>query len=668
MAIPSTLGERAPLGQLVALLLALGACDSAEPLPPGPSPDPAPIQAEVRGMDPRSWLPPQSTGETEIERRALSACHRADAASYEQALRLAQAGVEGERPMAEDWRRLGFICWVGLLGFPDLPTEQREERAEQAIAAFEAAERLAPGSFVAARFSAKVHAAMGRWERERAAYLVALEAAPADCTLRADYVRRLLDDERTAAAREQLDLLLDRHWDRCEGLDRARVLEFQGRVLLAEQDLEGARRHLTAAAHELEASDPGGAAGYACPYQALGALYTQSGMQRVAARYYYEAAEVDGDGVHAQLLAALAAVAAGDGQAAARFSARSEELGGPSLAGSFRARELPYRELMDTIHAQGHIRAALLERRAPVHVLIWCALTSFDRGQYAAAGAYAALGEEIELRVEILVTRAFLALMARDTQGAAALLERAAALDADPGVQVGRGHLAVVARDYEAAMEALRPVADDPWRGWLAPWPDQRAYAETMRCLAELGMGWALANQGEHARALPYYGRILARRPDDVLALLGVGTSYTGLGRYDEAEQAFRRVLEQSPDNPYAMAELGLVEYNRGDDRAAEALFERAIEAGHADYTCPYEGLGLVYLRQGRTEQARGNFQRAIEIGPDVEYKKYNGLARIYLREGRVDEAEALLRKSIENHPWDDEAKTLLEGLRAGEP
>ncbi|MFH1464519.1 MAG: tetratricopeptide repeat protein [Pseudomonadota bacterium] len=573
----------------------------------------------------------------------------------------------GGAPTAEDWSSVGFITTAGLLGFPDMPQARREERARQAVAAFEEAQRLAPGAFSAAKSSAKVYAAMGWWDRERAAYLAALQVAPADCHLRADYVRRLLDEELTDAAGAQLDLLMASHWEQCEGLDRARVQEYIGRVRWAEEDFEGARQHLTEATRALEAGDPRATAGYACPYQALGGLYTQSGMQREAARSFIEAAEIRSDSAPEQLMAAIHAAVAGDTAAAERFSARAEALGGASLAESFAARELPYRELMDTVHAQSHITGALLELRPPVHPLIWCALTSLAHGQYPAAEAYAVLGEEIEPRVEFLVTRGFLALLKQDPAGARALLEDAAALQPDRGVQVGRGHLAIVDKDYGTAMSLLLPVASDTRWGRLAPWPDQRAYAATVRSLARLGVAWALANQGDHAGALPWFERILAEQPDDPMALLGEGNSLTGLRRFDEAEAVFRRALALGPDNPYALAGLGLVQFNRGDDGEAEALFEQAIEVGDGGYTCPHEGLGMVYLRQGRTEQARGSFERAIELGPGQDFRKYNELARILMGEGRDDEAEALLRKSIENHPWDDEAKTLLEGLRAGE-
>jgi tetratricopeptide (TPR) repeat protein len=601
----------------------------------------------------------------ETERRALLAGRQGDAAAYEEALHAAQEKVEEGVAGAEDWRSLGLVITVGLLGFPERPAGSRKESAAAAIAAFEEAERLAPGGFVAAESIARVAAAMGWWERESAAYLAALQAAPEDCDLRADYVRRLLDEERTDEAGEQLELLMGSHWEQCKGLDRVRVQEYLGRVLWAQQDLEGARFHLTEATREYEAALPADVGAYACPYQALGALYTQSGMEREAARYFSQAAELEREYPDAQLMAAIHATIVGDAAAAQRFSARSVAVGGPSLAESYRARELPYRELMDTIHAQSHLTGALLEMQPPVHGLVWSALSHFGRGRYSTAEALAELGEQVEPRVELLVTRAFVALMKRDTQGAVSLLERADALQPDHGVQVGRGHLAIVARDYQAALALLRPVADDARWGWLSRSPARRIYASTVRDLAHLGLGWVHANQGNHAGAIPEYDLVLAERPDDLLALLGKGNSLAGLRRFEEAEAVFGRVLALSPDNPYALSELGLIRYNRGEDREAEALFERALDAAPGGYTCPHEGLGLVYLRQGRREQARGSFEQAIALGPDFEYRKYNELARIYLEDGRIAEAEALLLKSIENYPWDDEAQGLLAALRA---
>ncbi len=195
-----------------------------------------------------------------------------------------------------------------------------------------------------------------------------------------------------------------------------------------------------------------------------------------------------------------------------------------------------------------------------------------------------------------------------------------------------------------------------------------KLYVRIVSNLANLGMGWAKANQNQHVEAIGYFDNVLSKQPKHLLALIGKGNSLIGLHKLDEAQQVYKQVLKQHPANPYALAELAVIKYNKGDIKTAERLFSEALAVDDQKYTCPYEGLGLVYLRQGKLDQAKKNFQKAIELNPDIEYKKFNGLAKIYMKEGDLEKAKELLIKSIENYPYDDEAKELLEQLTERNP
>jgi len=263
-----------------------------------------------------------------------------------------------------------------------------------------------------------------------------------------------------------------------------------------------------------------------------------------------------------------------------------------------------------------------------------------------------------------LVVRGFMMMASKDYDGARAHFDEAATLSpSDPGPDIGRGHLAIVQQDYTQARTLLEPALER----WLqsevasAPDPDYYHFMHRMGCL---GMGWLLANQDQHERAIHYFNRVLAHRPYDLLARLGKGNSLIGLHQMDQAESELQSVLDLDPDNPYAKAELASIYLSRGEVDKAEQGFRDALDTHKAGYTCPYEGLGMVYLKQGRIEKARTNFEKAISLNPDIEYKKYNGLARIYISDGRIDEARKLLERSIANYPYDGEAKKLLEGLK----
>ena len=228
----------------------------------------------------------------------------------------------------------------------------------------------------------------------------------------------------------------------------------------------------------------------------------------------------------------------------------------------------------------------------------------------------------------------------------------------DPGASVGKGHLAIINKDYQGARSLLRRHAD-----LIQTSEPRRGYNFLVVKMAALGMAWLLSNQAKHTEALKYFDKILSKAKADLFALLGKGSSLTALGRLEEAATAFKEVLEIDPGNQYGLAELGLVKLNSGDIEGAKEAFTKARASGGQKYTCPYEGLGLVYLKQGKIEKAKENFEKAIEINPNIEYKKFNELAKIYIKQGRRGKAISLLKRSAKNYPYDPEAKRLLQKL-----
>jgi tetratricopeptide (TPR) repeat protein len=387
-----------------------------------------------------------------------------------------------------------------------------------------------------------------------------------------------------------------------------------GRLYISQQRYSEAQAVLELSAAGLEEFNEEHKLGWACPYQALGALYAATNQPSQALAYQIQAAQTESMSARAQLDVAILALSAGDGLTTATYLDRAEALAGT---------------------ASPTVEAPPLEQP------------------------------------QLDVLRGYALLLQRDYPGAEQQFTRGADQgEGSLGARIGLGHLAIASRDYdeahkqldesaaaaEAALEEVRPGTDPS--GIISD--PKRMVLEASYHMACLGQAWIASNHGQHDLALPWYERILARDPSHLLALLGRGNALVGLGRADEAEAVFQQALDRYPDNPYVLAELGLIRFHQGDDGAAARLFERALEHDDGRYTCPHEGLGLVYLRQGRTEAARTSFERAIELNPDIEFAKYNGLARIYIEEGRHDQARELLLKSLANYPYDGEALELL--------
>ena len=225
--------------------------------------------------------------------------------------------------------------------------------------------------------------------------------------------------------------------------------------------------------------------------------------------------------------------------------------------------------------------------------------------------------------------------------------------DMESALQIAKGHLALIQNDLVGAFEYFERVVSDTIGG-------PKSFVNEMGCL---GMGWALANRNEHAKALPYFDKYLAQQPKGIFGLLGKANSLVGSGQIEQGEKLLEEVLGIQPDNPNALAELAMIYFYRGDNEKAEKYLKNAMKAGDFRQTCPYEGLGLLYLKQGKMSEAKKNLKKAIDLNPSVEYKKFNALAEIYIREGKIEKAKNLLKKSIANYPYDPKAQEMLNKL-----
>lgn len=98
-----------------------------------------------------------------------------------------------------------------------------------------------------------------------------------------------------------------------------------GRLYLEQERLEEAERMLAESAAGLETLEDKSSY-YGCPYQALGALYHQTGRQDESVEAMKRLAELEPHSVDSQLLAAKACRELGDEDCAAHYQARAEAL------------------------------------------------------------------------------------------------------------------------------------------------------------------------------------------------------------------------------------------------------------------------------------------------------------------------------------------------------
>jgi tetratricopeptide (TPR) repeat protein len=513
-----------------------------------------------------------------------------------------------------------------------------------AVGHFERALALRPDDRDSLRGLARALEVSGQRERAIAAAEQVLAIDPGEIGMLILQARSLDGLGEHDRARAVFERALDQAETQGDGARVHVIRAMLGESLAASGQTEQAEALLLDSAQRLASEQRGPDQGPlpSCPYEALGGLYKATGREVAAAEMMVESARLQADSPAAQLLAAEALLSQDDPQGALLYLDRARAL--HESPQEERLRDQAQRELV--------------------------AVPSFEPGLEGAVELFL-LGRFLSARRALeeapddhraAVLRGFL-LTATERYELAA--ERFGSVLAehpdDPGALVGLAHLAIVDQDYpetdRCLMRAEEVGALSGQRSDGYPWLVTR--------MALLGLAWRHGNQAQHERALLAFDSLLARDPDDRLALLGRGNALNALGRLAEAQASLERVLALDPGNRYALSELALLQFNRGNDAQAEQLFQRALEQDAQGYTCPYEGLGMVYLRQGKLDRAQDHFERAIDIDPDIEFRKYNGLARIYIEDGRLDEAEALLRRSVRNYPYDPEAPAMLEEIEA---
>jgi tetratricopeptide (TPR) repeat protein len=439
--------------------------------------------------------------------------------------------------------------------------------------------------------------------------------------------------------------------------------EYLGRIGLKTGENDLAEKYLTESVAQFEQVLETEGSNRVCPYQALGVLYSKMGERSKSTENFIKAADFKPFNFDVQFTAAWNSLLNGEIKKALKYFKRGLAVADSPvlkpLRWIFRA-ELDSTQTLSTASVTNETEG--IKAKTDFEV----ALTYFLDSEFDKVGPFLDSSSKIPPDRRLEVLRGFHLLIERQyVQADNIFLQVSAGGGFSPGAVAGLGHMSIVHKDYVTAKRLFAEVIDhlQSVSGRNERKNSDALYERFIYEMASLGMGWTLANQNMHVRAIEHFDFVLKSNPDNILALLGTANSLVGLHKLNEAQAHFEKVLKLQPENPYALATLGNVEFERGRMDKAEESFKAALVANPENYTCPYEGLGLVYFQRGQIGKAKENLQKAIELNPDIEYRKFNVLAQIYLREGRYAEAEALLVKSQENYPYDATAQNLLKEL-----
>lgn len=216
-------------------------------------------------------------------------------------------------------------------------------------------------------------------------------------------------------------------------------------------------------------------------------------------------------------------------------------------------------------------------------------------------------------------------------------LEKAAGSD-DFGTPAGTLLAAVLAsrQEHEAASRAAERV--------LARDPDN-VMALQVRAASALRLGDA-------GQALEDARRAVASSPQALQARVLEAVALDRLGRADEAKEAEAQLAETAREVGQDAAEirscvmLALLHYELGDFERSSETFGQCLDRFPSEPFVLQQATPL-YDANGRSDEASALWQRAIEMAPDKPILRYL-LAERLLRLGRPDEAEVVLKAAAD--------------------
>jgi soluble lytic murein transglycosylase len=231
-----------------------------------------------------------------------------------------------------------------------------------------------------------------------------------------------------------------------------------------------------------------------------------------------------------------------------------------------------------------------------------------------------------------------------------------------PVVRVERGDAAVLAGDYDQALEEYAQA--------------RKALEDVqVQAAAWLGIGRTHDAIGNYQAAIDAYREVVEHYPAPqqvALAHFLLGQAYFRLYRYAEAAAEFQAYLDLRPGalDDYVQQLRGDALYAAGDYPAAVEAYQAALQAG-ADYDTVSSSLGQAYAAQGDWSNAVRLYLAVYDATSNDYTKAHMNLlaAQAYTALGFTDQANARSMDSVLNFPKSyDSYLALQEVDKAGLP
>ena len=162
-------------------------------------------------------------------------------------------------------------------------------------------------------------------------------------------------------------------------------------------------------------------------------------------------------------------------------------------------------------------------------------------------------------------------------------------------------------------------------------------------------LGTQNMSYGDQHKAVEYFKRTLALKPDYDLAVFNLAQTYRGLGDDDAALAGFEHYLTLDPKDPFVQYQMGEIWLDRGDVTKAEALFRKALEMD-PQVAAAKNALGVIALQRGDVDGADRLIHEALATKPNLRLAHFN-LGLVAEARGDVRTAEREYYEELKAHP-----------------
>ncbi len=166
-----------------------------------------------------------------------------------------------------------------------------------------------------------------------------------------------------------------------------------------------------------------------------------------------------------------------------------------------------------------------------------------------------------------------------------------------------------------------------------------------------LELAEALRNNGQLAKALPFYEDALRRNPNSYIALEKLGAALRRSGKHTEAVGFLQRATASAPGNAITWHELGLAYRAQGKPQDAITAIQKAVTLD-PDLSEAHNNLGIIWFAEGKQVEAEAAFREAVRIQPDYA-DAHGNLANLLAGAGELTRARSQFDISLSLRPYD---------------